>query len=75
MAEARKQWATDQTGPLASYFMPQMIGFIRSDEILASDEFSKLSALSRSGLSGKTKPTYEIISVSFSGRTWLALQF
>ncbi|KAI4114978.1 MAG: hypothetical protein LQ345_004335 [Seirophora villosa] len=62
MAEARKQWATDQTGPLASYFMPQMIGFIRSDDILASEAFSKLSALNRSGLSGRTKPTYEIIS-------------
>ncbi len=60
---ARKQWATDQTGALASYNMPQMIGFIRSSTILAGEEFEKLGKESKSGLSGETKPTYEIMSV------------
>lgn len=60
---ARKQWATDQTGELASYNMPQMIGFIRSSTILAGEEFGKLGEESQRGLTGETKPTYEIISV------------
>ncbi|CAL8580210.1 hypothetical protein XPA_005942 [Xanthoria parietina] len=62
LMSARKQWATDQTGALASYNMPQMIGFIRSSTILAGEEFEKLGKESKSGLSGETKPTYEIMS-------------
>ncbi|CAO1604626.1 hypothetical protein XANCAGTX0491_008170 [Xanthoria calcicola] len=62
LMSARKQWATDQTGELASYNMPQMIGFIRSSTILAGEEFGKLGEESQRGLTGKTKPTYEIIS-------------
>lgn len=62
--EARKQWANDQTGPLTTYYLPQMIGFIRSDEILASAEFQRLGSTTQQALRMETKPTYEIISVS-----------
>ncbi|KAI4282318.1 MAG: hypothetical protein L6R35_005435, partial [Caloplaca aegaea] len=62
MAEARKQWATDQTGPLASYYLPQTIGFVRSEAILSGEAYATLGEVSREGLRGKTKPTYEIIS-------------
>lgn len=62
--EARKQWANDQTGPLTAYYLPQMIGYIRSDEILASKEFQRLSSTTQQGLRMETKPTYEIMSVS-----------
>ncbi|KAL8720302.1 MAG: hypothetical protein Q9225_002814 [Loekoesia sp. 1 TL-2023] len=62
LEEARKQWAVDQTGPLSSYHLPQMIGFIRSDKILASEEFAMLSSESQELLRMKTKPTHEILS-------------
>ncbi|KAI4140687.1 MAG: hypothetical protein LQ341_003748 [Variospora aurantia] len=62
MAEARKQWATDQTGPLASYYLPQTIGFVRSEEVLRGEAYAALGEVSREGLRGTTKPTYEIIS-------------
>ncbi|KAI4179599.1 MAG: hypothetical protein LQ346_007161, partial [Caloplaca aetnensis] len=62
--EARKQWANDQTGPLTTYYLPQMIGFIRSDEILASAEFQRLGSTTQQALRMETKPTYEIISQS-----------
>lgn len=66
MAEARKQWATDQTGPLASYYLPQTIGFVRSEEVLRGEAYAALGEVSREGLRGTTKPTYEIISVSIT---------
>ena len=65
--EARRQWMNDKDGPLAGFYLPQMIGYIQSEKILASEEFQQLNLSSKKALQAKTKPTYEIMSVSFLG--------
>ncbi|KAL9603440.1 MAG: hypothetical protein Q9219_001127 [cf. Caloplaca sp. 3 TL-2023] len=62
LEQARKQWAVDQTGPLTGYYMPHMIGFIRSEEALKSKEFGMLGEESQRFLSMGSKPTHEFIS-------------
>jgi len=64
LEEARKQWTVDQTGPLSDYYMPQMIGYFQSDRVLASEEFQTLDLATQEALRARTKPSYEIISVS-----------
>lgn len=60
----RKQWTIDKTGPLTDYYKPQMIGYFQSDRVLASKEFLELDASTQKALRAKSKPCYEIISVS-----------
>ncbi|KAL8827722.1 MAG: hypothetical protein Q9170_006899 [Blastenia crenularia] len=62
LQEARKQYAVDQTGPLSGYYLPHMIGFVRSDKILESEEFKTLSKESQDLLRKVSKPTHEILS-------------
>jgi len=64
LEEARKQWTMDKNGPLTDYYKPQMIGYFQSDRVLASKEFLELDASTRKALRAKSKPCYEIISVS-----------
>ena len=62
--EARQQWIKDQTGPLSNCYLPQMIAYLRSNRVLRSEEFQKLDDAVRNGYEAKTKPNYELISVS-----------
>ena len=63
LEEARKQWMKDKSGPLAGYYLPQMIGYFKSDKIIQSEEFQNLDAERQRALLAETKPTYEIVSV------------
>lgn len=63
--EARKQWQTDKTGPLAEYLLPQMIAFVKSGRINKSKEFEDLDSETKKLLSLETKPAFEMISVCF----------
>ena len=60
---AREDWIKDGTGPLADFYLPQMISFFRSEKILGSDEFQQLGKETRDALRAKTKPSHEIITV------------
>ena len=63
LEEARKQWIKDRSGPLAGYYLPQMIGYFKSDKILQSEEFQRLDGELQRALIAETKPNYEIVSV------------
>ena len=62
--EARRQWTKDQSGPLADYYLPQMMAFLKSRKALASEEFKQLDWETQLALLEDTKPTFEILSVS-----------
>lgn len=61
---ARQQWSIDQSGPLTGYYMPQMVGYLKSDKTLGSDEFGELEETTKSLFRKTTKPAFEILSVS-----------
>ncbi|KAL9132931.1 MAG: hypothetical protein Q9175_005887 [Cornicularia normoerica] len=60
--EARKQWIKDRSGPLAGYYLPQMIGYFKSDKVIQSEEFQRLDSELQRPLFAETKPHYEIVS-------------
>lgn len=64
LEDARAEWTKNQTGPLADYYMPQVIGYFQSAQVLASEEFEQLDPTTQKALRMKTKPSFEIISVS-----------
>ena len=64
LEKARKQWSKDQSGPLADYFLPQMIAFLKSRRALASKEFNELDPDAQKAFLADRKPTFELISVS-----------
>jgi len=62
--EARKQWAIDQN---SIYNLPQLISYFKSDNVLGLSEFEELDTQHQKALKAlkaKTKPSYEIFSVS-----------
>lgn len=65
LEEAREQWIKDKSGPLAGYYLPQMIGYFKSDKIIQSEEFQGLDGELQRALIAETKPTYEIVSVCY----------
>ena len=42
LAEARKPWIKNRSGPLVDYYLPQMIGYFKNDKIVRSEEFQEL---------------------------------
>ena len=60
---ARKEWSESRTGALSDFYLPQMIGYLKSDKIIASQELQNLDATTRDSLQMDTQPHYEIISV------------
>lgn len=60
--EPRKQWIKDGSGPLAGYYLPQMIGYFKSDKVIQSEEFKGLDSKRQRALTAETKPHYEIVS-------------
>ena len=65
--KARKQWIEEDTGPFSNNCLSQMIAYLRSDRVLHSEQFSKLDAAVRDRYRDKTKPNYELLSVSRYG--------
>ena len=63
LAEARKGWATHQSGSLSSYYLPQMIGYFKSGQVTESEEFRDLEESTRRMLKREGTPHFEIISV------------
>ncbi|KAL8665791.1 MAG: hypothetical protein Q9202_001913 [Teloschistes flavicans] len=61
--EARKQWAQNETGPFSEFFLPQMVGFIKSNSLVESQEFTTLGPEVQAALQAKTSPHLELISV------------
>ncbi|KAI4089480.1 MAG: hypothetical protein L6R37_008034, partial [Teloschistes peruensis] len=64
--EARKQWAQDETGPFSEFFLPQMIGYLKSKALVESEEFKALTPEVQAALQAKTSPHFELISHSLS---------
>lgn len=64
MEEARAEWMKSKSGPLADYFLPQMVAYLKSDKLHHSKEFQEMDETTRKALLADTRPDYEIISVS-----------
>ena len=63
LEEARAQWNKTRSGPLAGYYLPQMIGYFKNDKVLQSQEFQGLAGELQRALIAETKPHIEIVSV------------
>ena len=63
LEEARDQWNRDGSGPLAGYYLPQMIGYFKSDKVIQSEEFQELDSELQRALIAETKPHFEMVSV------------
>ncbi|KAL8791599.1 MAG: hypothetical protein Q9195_005804 [Heterodermia aff. obscurata] len=44
LEEARTAWLSDRSGPLAKFYLPQMIAYLKGDIILSSKEFDSLDS-------------------------------
>ncbi|KAL8949570.1 MAG: hypothetical protein Q9222_004329 [Ikaeria aurantiellina] len=64
LEEARVEWMQKEKGPLADYFLPQMIAYLKSDELVKSEEFLNLEEPTQMFHLAETRPHYELISVS-----------
>ncbi|KAL8967478.1 MAG: hypothetical protein Q9183_002904, partial [Haloplaca sp. 2 TL-2023] len=62
LEEARQQWAQDETGPLSYFFLPQMIGYLKSESLMDSEEFKALDPSVMAALKADSAPHLEIIS-------------
>ena len=63
LEEARNEWMKNKSGPLAGYYLPQMIGYFKSLEVMHSEEIRKLDKELRAAFTASTKPHFEIVSV------------
>lgn len=63
LVEARKEWATHQSGSLSSYHLPQMIGYFKAGRVIQSKEFQDLGESTRRMLEMERTPDFEILSV------------
>ena len=65
LEQAREQWMSSQSGPLSDYYLPQMVSFLKSDSIFASQDFKGLnSKKNQHFMRAETRPFCEIMSVS-----------
>lgn len=62
LVEARKEWATHQSGSLSSYHLPQMIGYFKAGRVIQSKEFQDLGESTRRMLEMERTPDFEILS-------------
>ena len=53
-------------GPLSACYLSQMIGYLKDDETLASQELQDVEITMQRLLQTETKPTYEIFSVGLN---------
>ena len=63
MKAAREEYLEHRSGPLADYYLSQMISYFKSEKIVQSEEFQALDGALQKSLAAETKPHYEIISV------------
>ncbi|KAL8688303.1 MAG: hypothetical protein Q9218_005754 [Villophora microphyllina] len=68
LEQARKQWAQDETGPFSDFFLPQMIGYMKSQPLVESEELRALDPEVKAALQAETAPHLELISVSVAYR-------
>ena len=61
-AKARAQWKLDQTGPLAELACTFVMGFLKSDKVIQSQEFKALPKEVRDHLLLPTVPSFEVIA-------------
>ena len=64
LEEARQQWVKDETGPLSDFFLPQMIGYLKSHALVESKEFEMLDPELKQAIRSDTSPDVELVSVS-----------
>ncbi|KAL2818598.1 hypothetical protein BJX63DRAFT_419144 [Aspergillus granulosus] len=62
MDAAQKQWEVDNTGPWTRYGTQLMMGFLKSEAVVASEEYKALPDDVKAFLSKPTIPHYEVIS-------------
>lgn len=62
MDQALEQWKQDRTGPWTKFACQLGIGWSKSDELLASEEFKALPTEEQQYLKKETVPHYEIIT-------------
>ncbi|KAL8934422.1 MAG: hypothetical protein Q9216_005922 [Gyalolechia sp. 2 TL-2023] len=62
LEEARAEWMKKKSGPLADYFLPQMIAYLQSGSLVKSKEFQDLDQETQSMYQAETRPHYELIS-------------
>ncbi|KAL8739877.1 MAG: hypothetical protein Q9190_007362, partial [Brigantiaea leucoxantha] len=62
LENARMQWARDRQGPLLGMYLPQMIGFLKSDRIFDSEEYRNLDPQVQEYWQAETKPNFEMIT-------------
>ncbi|KAL8936667.1 MAG: hypothetical protein Q9211_004071 [Gyalolechia sp. 1 TL-2023] len=62
LEEARTEWMKNKSGPLADYFLPQMIAYLKSESLVHSKEFQDLDEETQSMYLAETRPHYELIS-------------
>ena len=63
MKAAREEYLEHRSGPLADYYLSQMISYFKSEKIVQSEEFQALDGTLQKSLAADTKPHYEIVSV------------
>ena len=68
---AREKWMQDHSGPLSEFYLPQMIAYLKANNVYDSDEFHSLDEVTKQGLLDPTVPNYELFSVGriFSNST------
>ena len=64
LEEARAQYAKDNSGDLAGYYLPQMIAYLKNNRLIHSEEFQDLDEATKRFFLAETRPHYELISVS-----------
>ena len=64
LEQAREEWMKKESGPLAGYYLPQMMAYLKCENVLSSKEFSELDTETQRLLKNENKPHFELISVS-----------
>ncbi|KAG8527105.1 uncharacterized protein KY384_008534 [Bacidia gigantensis] len=62
LQEARRQWLKDKASPLSVNLQPQMIAYLKNNNILHSEEYEDLDKSVRESYENKTTPHYELIT-------------
>ena len=64
LEQAREEWMKDKSGPLGGYYLPQMMAYLKGENVLSSKEFLELDTTLQGLLKDESKPHFELISVS-----------
>ena len=64
LEQAREEWMKNKSGPLGGYYLPQMMAYLKCENVLSSKEFLELDTTVQGLLKDESKPHFELISVS-----------